>query len=65
MKKYDRANMINSLTLSIKESIKEYEQVKKPSPVYDIHTTDSKSSIIERCKVARRELLVLMKEMEL
>ena len=58
----ERINMILLLLQSTKESIEEYSG-NKYGAGYEYPTVHSAASIQERCKVARRELLLIMKEL--
>lgn len=58
----ERINMILLLLQSTKESIEEYSG-NKYGAGYEYPAVHSAASIQERCKVARRELLMIMKEL--
>lgn len=57
-----RIDMVLLLLQSTKESIEEYSG-NKYGAGYEYPTVHSAASIQERCKVARRELLMIMKEL--
>ena len=57
-----RINMVLLLLQSTKESIEEYSG-NKYGAGYEYSTVHSAGSIQERCKIARRELLMIMKEL--
>ena len=58
----ERINMILLLLQSTKESIEEYSG-NKYGVGCEHPTVHSAGSIQERCKIARRELLMIMKEL--
>ena len=57
-----RIDMVLLLLQSTKESIEEYSG-NKYGAGYEYPIVHSAASIQERCKVARRELLMIMKEL--
>ena len=57
-----RIDMVELLIHSVKESVEEYKG-NRYGAGYDYAREHSAGSIQERCKIARRELLMIMKEL--
>lgn len=65
MTKTQRLVEASALCLSAQESLSRYEAAgDRPTPGYGLSREDSKASIITRLKIARAELLTVMKELE-
>lgn len=63
-----RIDLVGSVVSSLSDSIGKYEDSKKEHgyarPGYNIGIENSRSSIVRRCRVAREELLNIMKDLE-
>ncbi len=69
MDKTARAALVGSVVQSVSESLKRYEDAEKengygPIPGNNIGVEDSKGSIIRRCRLAREELMNIIKDLD-
>ena len=59
-----RLELIKGLVESIEESSHAFTEKYNAGEVYELEQEHSVNSMITRCKIARRELLMFMKELE-
>ncbi len=68
MDKSKRIELVSSVVSSLSDSISRYEAAeaggKMATPGYNIGIEDSRSSIIRRCRVAREELMNIIRSLE-
>ena len=68
MDKSKRIELVSSVVTSLSDSISRYEAAEAEgnvvSPGYNIGIEDSRSSIIRRCRVAREELMNIIRSLE-